>query len=76
MGPKEVVEGTVVNGRIVLDGRSPPEGTQVTAFVPREDRAIRLAPHLQSELESALEEADREEGIFAEELFVELRRHG
>jgi hypothetical protein len=35
--------------------------------------SARLPPHLQAELEQALEEADREEGISADDLFAELK---
>jgi hypothetical protein len=35
--------------------------------------SVRLPPHLQAELELALEEADREEGISADDLFAELK---
>lgn len=72
----EVVKGTVVGGKVVLDGKSRPEGTEVAVFVAREESAVRLPPHLQRELESALEEADREDGISAEELIAELRKYG
>jgi len=44
-------------------------------FVAHEERAVRLPPHLQRELESALEESDREDGISAEALFAELRKY-
>jgi hypothetical protein len=72
----EVVKGTVIGGKVVLDGNSLPDGTEVAVFVAREERAVRLPPHLQRELENALEEADREDGISAEELFAELRKYG
>jgi hypothetical protein len=72
----EVVKGTVIGGKVVLDGKALPEGTEVAVFVAREERAVRLPPHLERELESALEEADREDGISAEELFAELRKYG
>lgn len=38
--------------------------------------AVRLAPEEEAEFLDALDEADREEGISAEELFERLRRHG
>ncbi len=73
----EVVKGTVMDGKVVLEGnKSLPEGTQLAIFVTREEGAVRLAPHLQRELENALDEADREVGITAEELFAELRKYG
>jgi hypothetical protein len=72
----QVVKGTVIDGRIVLDQGSLPEGTEVGVFVAREERSIRLPSALQAELEAALDEADREEGISAEELFAELKKYG
>jgi hypothetical protein len=39
------------------------------------DSAVRLPPVLQTELEWALAEADREPGISASELFAELRQY-
>ena len=72
----EVVKGTVVDGKVVLAGKSLPDGTEVAVFVAREEQSVRLPPHLQRELESALEEADQEDGISAEELFAELRKYG
>jgi hypothetical protein len=72
----QVVKGTVVGGKIVLDRGSLPEGAEVGVFVAREERSVRLSPVLQKELEAALDEADREVGISAEELFAELRKYG
>ncbi len=37
---------------------------------------VRLPPALQADLEEALEEADREEGISGDELFRRLRKYG
>jgi hypothetical protein len=37
---------------------------------------LRLSPLRQKELEDVLDEADREAGIPAEELFAELRKYG
>lgn len=36
---------------------------------------VRLPPHLQAELEEAIDEADREEGVSAEELFDQLEKY-
>ena len=71
----QVVKGTVVEGKVVLDQGSLPEGAEVGVFIAREERSVRLPPTLQKELETALEEADCEEGISAEELFAELRKY-
>jgi hypothetical protein len=44
--------------------------------VSRQEGVVRLALHLQRELEAALDEAVREAVISAEELFAELRKYG
>jgi hypothetical protein len=59
----EVVKGTVVGGKVVLDVKSLPEGSEVVVFVARGEHTVCLPPHLQRKLESALQEADREDGI-------------
>ena len=40
------------------------------------EAAVRLPPDLQTELEEALTEADREDGISADELLEKLRQYG
>ena len=72
----QVVTGTVVEGKVVLEGVCLPEGTVVTVYAQEPGQLVRLPPHLQAELEEAIDEADREEGISAEELFAQLRQHG
>ena len=61
---------------MVLEGASLPEGTVVTKFAKESEAVVRLPPALQSELEEALEEADLEEGISADELLEKLRKYG
>ena len=72
----QVVKGTVIGGKIVLNQGSLPEGAEVGVFVARQEGTVRLSPVLQKELEAALDEADREDGISAEDLFAELRKYG
>jgi len=72
----QVIKGTVVEGKIVLNQGSLPEGIEVGVFVARQAGSVRLSPAQQQELEAALDEADREDGISAEELFAELRKYG
>ena len=71
----QVVKGTVVGGKVVLERDSLPEGAEVAIFVSRNEGVVCLPPNLQAELEEALDEADREVGISAEELFAELRKY-
>lgn len=71
----QVATGKVIGGRIVLEGTSLPEGAVVTVFTVNAETTIRLSPTESAELESALEEADREEGITAKELFERLNKY-
>ena len=72
----QVASGTVVDGKVVVEGLSLPEGTVVTVLARGEATAVRLPPQQEAELLEALDEADREEGISAEELLARLRRFG
>ena len=72
----QIASGTIVGGKVVVDGLSLPEGTIVTVLARGDEVAVRLSPQQEAELIDALEEADHEEGISAEELFIRLRRFG
>ncbi len=72
----QVVTGTVVEGKVVLEGASLPEGTVVTVFARDLEETVRLPSALRAELEEALDEADREEGISGDELLEKLRKYG
>ncbi len=71
-----VVTGTVVGGKVVLEGASLPEEAVVTIFAKESEAKVRLPPALQAELEEALDEADREEGISGAELLEKLQKYG
>ena len=72
----QLVTGTVIGGKVVLEGISVPDGTVVTIFAKDSEATVRLPPALQAELEEALEEADREEGIPGDDLLDKLRKYG
>ena|GEM_PF-521691 len=72
----QVATGTIVEGKVVLEGVSLPEGTVVTVFAKDSEAIVRLPSALQAELEEALEEADHEEGISGDELFRKLQKYG
>ena len=72
----KIASGTVVDGKVVVEGLSLPEGTVVTVLARGDATAVRLPPQQEAELLEALDEADREEGISAEELLARLRRFG
>ena len=66
--------GTVVNGKVIVEGVSFPEGTIVTVLARESDETFDVPAELESELQASLEEADRGETITAAELFERLRR--
>lgn len=72
----QLVTGTVVEGKVVLSGVTLPEGSVVTVLAQEVQPSVKLPAHLQAELEDALAEADREEGITADELFAKLKQRG
>jgi len=72
----QVVSGTVVGGKVVVEGLSLPEGTTVTILARGDEAVVKLSPREEAELLAALDEADREEGIPAAEFFARLRHFG
>jgi hypothetical protein len=73
----QVVSGTIINGQVVVeDDLSLPDGTAVTILAHGDESVVQLPPRELAELMAALDEADREEGIPAEEFFARLRRIG
>ena len=72
----QITSGTIIDGKVVVEGLSLPEGTLVTILARGDEVAVRLQPKQEADLLDALDEADREDGISAEELFIRLRRFG
>jgi hypothetical protein len=72
----QVASGTIVGGKVVVEGLSLPEGTTVTVLARGDEAVVKLPPQEEADLLTALDEADREEGIPADEFFARLRRIG
>ena len=72
----QIASGTIVGGKVVVEGLSLPEGTVVTILARGDEVAVRLPTNQEAELLQALDDADRVDGISAEELFARLRRFG
>ena len=70
----QLATGTVVNGKVVVEGLDLPEGTTVTILTRDGAPAVKLSAEDEAELLQVLDEADSEEGISAEELFARLQR--
>lgn len=72
----QIASGTIVGGKVIVEGLSLPEGTVVTILARGDEVAVRLPPDQEAALLEAIDDADREEGISADELFARLRRFG
>ena len=70
----QLATGTVVNGKVIVEGASLPEGTVVTILARESDETFEVPAELEAELQASIEEADRGEIITAVELFERLRR--
>jgi hypothetical protein len=70
------VAGTVVDGKIVVEGLSLPDGTVVTVLAPGDSKTVKLPPHLEKELLEAIDEADQEQGGAGPEFLESLKRYG
>ncbi|MFM8899443.1 MAG: hypothetical protein ACKOF9_05760 [Burkholderiales bacterium] len=72
----QVIPGTVVSGKVVVEGLSLPEGTAVTVLARGDEALVKLSPQEETDLLAALDEADREDGIPAAEFLCRLTRFG
>lgn len=72
--PMQVATGTVVDGKVVVDGLDLTEGQVVTILTRETDEKVYLSPEEEAELLEAIAEADRGETISPEELFERLER--
>jgi len=74
MEPMQLATGTVVNGKVVIEGEPLPEGAVVTILAREADETFEVPPELEAELSDSIAEADRSETISADELIERLRR--
>ncbi|NKE65266.1 hypothetical protein RAMLITH_05485 [Ramlibacter sp. RBP-2] len=70
----QLATGTVIDGKVVLEGANLPEGTVVTVLARDAEETFDLPPELETELAASIAEADRGETVTAAELFERLRR--
>ena len=66
--------GTVIGGKIVVDGDPLPEGAIVTILARETDETFEVPPELEAELLESIAQAERGETISAEEVLKRLRR--
>ena len=66
--------GTVIGGKVVVEGEPLPEGAVVTILAREADETFEVPAELEAELLESIAEADRGDTISAEELLDRLRR--
>jgi hypothetical protein len=71
----QVATGTVVNGKIVVEGVSFPEGAVVAIVARGADESFVLSEAQEDELLSAMAEIDRGEYVTLEELLQSLPKN-
>jgi hypothetical protein len=64
----QLTTGTVVGGKIIVEGDPLPEGAVVTVLSREADEAFEVPPELEAELLESIAQAERAETISAEEL--------
>lgn len=69
-------KGTVVAGKVVLDGSSLADGTDVLVLTPMDVTEASLSPDEQAELDAGIAEADRGDMLSGPEFFELLRKYG
>ncbi|MBI4985927.1 MAG: hypothetical protein HZC24_11485 [Rhodocyclales bacterium] len=69
-----VATGTVVGGKVVLNGDSFAEGAIVTILARDDDETFVASPEQEAELLSAIAEIESGDCISPEQLFERLRR--
>lgn len=70
----QLATGTVIGGKVIVEGASLPDGTVVTILAREMDETFEVPPELEAELAASIAEADRGETISAAELLERLRR--
>lgn len=70
----QVATGTVVNGKIVVEGVSLAEGSVVAVLARGADEPFELSSEAEDELVAAISEIERGEYITVEDLLRELPR--
>ena len=71
----QLITGTVVGGKIVVEGDPLREGMVVTILARESDETFVVPPELEAELLESIAEADSGQTIAADELLSRLRRN-
>ena len=72
----KVATGTVVDGKVVVEGEALAEGSTVTVVLREDDETFELTPEDEAELLESIAAIERGEFISGEQLLERLRRFG
>ena len=72
----KVATGTVVDGKVVVEGEALAEGSTVTVVLREDDETFELTAEEEAELLASIADIERGEFISGEELLQRLRRYG
>ena len=70
----QLATGTVVGGKVIVEGETLPEGAIVTILAREADETFEVPSELEAELQESLSQAERGETISAKEMIERLRR--
>ena len=70
----QIATGTVVGGKIIVEGEPLPEGAVVTILAREADETFEVPPELEAGLLESIAQADRGETISAAEMLKRLCR--
>jgi len=72
----QVTTGTVIGGKVVVEGVPLAEGSIVTVLSREPEEPFTLSPEDEDELLAAMAEIEKGEFVSADELLASLRKHG
>jgi hypothetical protein len=72
----KVATGTVVDGKVVVEGETLAEGATVTVLLREDQEAFELTAEEEAELLESMAEIERGEFVSGEQLLERLRRFG
>jgi len=72
----KIASGTVVDGKIVVEGETLAEGSTVGVLLREDEETFELTPEEEEELLASISEIERGEFVTGEQLLERLRRYG
>ena len=72
----KVTTGTVVGGKVLVEGETLPEGSTVTVLLREDEETFELTPEEEAELLASIADIESGKSISGDELLERLRRFG